>query len=172
MEGGCRVPTRRRHNVESNAFMIVYDLTCDKGHVFEAWFKDSSTYDKQEKKKQLSCTICGSAKIRKAPMAPRIGSSGKGEAASGEETQPVSYANDPDMAKAAELMKELAKLRRHVEQNADYVGGKFADEARKIHYGEKERRNIYGEATNSEAEELSDEGIAFARIPWIPRHDS
>ncbi len=151
--------------------MIVYDLTCDKGHVFEAWFKDSATYDRQEKKKQLACAVCGSAKVRKAPMAPRV-SSGKGEAPAGDDQPRASYANDPRVSKAAELMKELANLRRHIEQNAEYVGGKFADEARKIHYGEKERRNIYGEATNSEAKELSEEGIEFARIPWLPRHDS
>lgn len=151
--------------------MIVYDLTCDKGHVFEAWFKDSATYDRQEKKKQLACAVCGSAKVRKAPMAPRVSKS-KSEAPTGDDRQRASYANDPRVAKAAELMRELAKLRRHIEENAEYVGNRFADEARKIHYGEKERRNIYGEATNSEAEELSEEGIEFARIPWLPRHDS
>lgn len=151
--------------------MIVYELACDKGHTFEAWFKDSATYDRQEKKKQLSCAVCGSSRVRKALMAPRIGS-GKKEGA--EETAPAqaSYANDPEVTKAAALMKELAELRRHVEKNADYVGEKFADEARKMHYGEKERRNIYGEASNTEAKELSEEGIEFARIPWMPRHDS
>lgn len=149
--------------------MIVYDLACDKGHTFEAWFKDSATYDRQEKRKQLSCAVCGSSHVRKALMAPRIGSRKKG----GEEPPAqASYANDPDVKKAAALMKELAELRRHVEKNADYVGAKFADEARKIHYGEKERRNIYGEASSDEAKELSDEGIEFARIPWLPRHDS
>ncbi len=156
--------------------MIVYDLACDKGHVFEAWFKDSATYDRQEKRKHLSCAICGSSRVRKAPMAPRIGSGAKDEppaaAPAPEKNEPASYANDPRMAKAAELMKELAELRRHVEKNADYVGGKFADEARKMHYGEKERRNIYGEASNDDAKELKDEGIEFSRIPWLPKHDS
>jgi len=152
--------------------MIVYDLACHKGHRFEAWFKDSAAYDRQEKKKQLSCAVCGSSRVHKAPMAPRIGS-GKGKD-SVEEPVPAqaSYANDPEMKKAAAVMKELAELRRHVEKNADYVGGKFADEARKMHYGEKERRNIFGEASNKEAQELSEEGIEFARIPWLPRHDS
>ena len=159
--------------------MIVYDLACDKGHVFEAWFKDSASYDRQEKKKHLSCAICGSSRVRKAPMAPRIGSGKVKEeqpvaaaAPAPEKNEPASYANDPRMAKAATLMKELAELRRHVEKNADYVGGKFAEEARKMHYGEKERRNIYGEASNKEAKELADEGIEVARIPWLPRHDS
>jgi len=151
--------------------MIVYDLTCNKGHVFEAWFKDSATYDKQEKKKQLTCAICGSPKVRKALMAPRIGS-GREEAPAEAGEQPASYANDPAVAKAAELMKELTRLRSQIEKNADYVGDKFAEEARRIHYGEKERRNIYGEATASEAKELSEEGVQFARIPWVPRRDS
>lgn len=164
-------PSARRHKFESNAFMIVYDLTCDKGHVFEAWFKDSAAYDRQEKKKQLACAVCGSAKVRKAPMAPRV-ASGRSESPAGDDAQRATYANDPRVARAAEMMKELEKLRRHVEENADYVGGKFADEARKIHYGETDRRNIYGEATGAEAEELSEEGIEVARIPWVPRHDS
>jgi hypothetical protein len=151
--------------------MIVYDLACDKGHTFEAWFKDSTAYDRQEKKKQLSCAVCGSSRVHKAPMAPRIGS-GRGKEA--EDAAPVqnSYANDPQMKKAAALMKELAELRKHVEANADYVGKKFPDEARRIHYGEKARRSIYGEASSKEAKELTEEGIEFARIPWMPRHDS
>lgn len=159
--------------------MIVYDLACDNGHVFEAWFKDSAAYDRQEKKKLLSCAVCGSSRVHKAPMAPRISKSrakGGQAAAAGAEAEsapaPASYANDPTMVKAAELMKQLAKLRRHVEENADYVGDKFAEEARRMHYGEKGKRNIYGEATNREAKELTDEGIEFARIPWIPRRDS
>ena len=151
--------------------MIVYDLACDKGHTFEAWFKDSAAYDRQEKKKQLSCAVCGSSRVRKAPMAPRIGSA-KGKDAGEDAPAPASYANDPTMKKAAALMKELAELRRHVEKNADYVGPKFAEEARQMHYGEKTRRNIYGEASNKDAKELSEEGIEFARIPWMPRHDS
>lgn len=159
--------------------MIVYDLACEKGHVFEAWFKDSASYDRQEKKKHLSCAVCGSSRVQKAPMAPRIGS-GKaaGEPAGGEDSstaamnEQTSYANDPRMAKAAALMKELAELRRHVEKNADYVGGKFADEARQMHYGEKGRRNIYGEASSKDAKELSEEGIEFSRIPWMPKHDA
>lgn len=156
--------------------MIVYDLACDKGHTFEAWFKDSAAYDRQEKKKQLSCAVCGSSRVRKAPMAPRIGGSAKGKEGGkdgAEDTAtPASYANDPTMKKAAALMKELAELRKHVEKNADYVGTKFAEEARQMHYGEKSRRNIYGEASNKEAKDLADEGIEVARIPWMPRHDS
>jgi hypothetical protein len=148
--------------------MIVYDLACDKGHQFEAWFKDSATYERQEKKKQLSCAVCGSSRVRKAPMAPRIGSGKSKES----EDAPKSLANDPEVKQATAIMKERIALRRHVEKNADSGGQKFADEARNMHYGEKSRRNIFGEASNKEAEELSEEGIEFARIPWMPRHDS
>lgn len=151
--------------------MIVYDLACDNGHVFEAWFKDSAAYDRQEKKRQLACAVCGSSQVKKAPMAPRIGKTTPSEAA-GEESRQASYANDPRLEKAKALMDQLAALRRHVEQNADYVGDKFAEEARKMHYGEAEKRNVYGEATNAEARELAEEGIDFTRIPWMPRYDS
>jgi|HigsolmetaAR201D_1030396.scaffolds.fasta_scaffold33420_2 Uncharacterized protein conserved in bacteria len=154
--------------------MIVYDLACDNGHVFEAWFKDSATYERQVKKKLISCALCGSAKIRKAPMAPRI-RRGKGEGGRGAESGAApteTYATDPRMKRVADLMKELAALRKHVEENAEYVGNRFAEEARKMHYGEKERRSIYGEASNQEARELAEEGIEFTRIPWIPRHDA
>lgn len=149
--------------------MIVYDLACDNGHVFEAWFKDSAAFDRQARKKLLTCALCGSSHVKKAPMAPRIGMGAKDVATGAPQ---ASYANDPKMAKAAELMKELAALRSHVEQNADYVGPKFPEEARKIHYGEAEKRNIYGEATAGEAKALSDEGVQFARIPWVQRRDS
>jgi hypothetical protein len=155
--------------------MIVFDLACDNGHRFEAWFKDSAAFERQAKKKLLSCALCGSARVRKAPMAPRIGGA-KGRTEEGEPSargpEEASYATDPRVAKAAQLMKELTTLRQHVEQNADYVGKKFAEEARKIHYGETEKRNIYGEATKAEAKELSEEGVEFARIPWVQRHNS
>lgn len=155
--------------------MIVYDLACDNGHVFEAWFKDSAAYDRQEKKRQLACAVCGSSQVKKAPMAPRIGKTTSAEAAgedAGEKSHQASYANDPRLERAKALMDQLAALRRHVEQNADYVGDKFAEEARKMHYGEAEKRNVYGEATNAEARELTEEGVDFTRIPWMPRYDS
>lgn len=159
--------------------MIVFDLACDNGHRFEAWFKDSATYERQAKKKQLSCALCGSARVRKAPMAPRI-ASGKGKAEEREnELAPApraadeaSYATDSRVLRAQKLMEELTTLRQHIEQTADYVGKSFAEEARKIHYGEVQRRNIYGEATKAEAEELNEEGVEFARIPWVARQDS
>ena len=156
--------------------MIVFDLKCGKGHVFEAWFKDGATFERQHKRGQVSCSICGSTKTAKAIMAPRIGG-GKSEPASAE-TLPapaeakVAVATDPAALRAAALMKELGELRKKIETTCDPVGDKFAEEARKMHYGEAKKRNIYGDATEKEARELNEEGIEFGRIPWAPRTDS
>lgn len=139
--------------------MIKYELKCRKDHVFEAWFYDSATYDKQAAGGKIVCPVCNSRKITKAPMAPRIGKS-KGEVAAAEAKE------------VAVAMKALRELRDHVEKNADYVGDQFAEEARKIHYGETDKRNIYGEATKEEAKELTEEGIDVAMIPWVPRGDA
>ncbi|MBI3709934.1 MAG: DUF1178 family protein [Proteobacteria bacterium] len=171
--------------------MIVFDLACDKGHVFEAWFKDSATFERQAKRGQVACGLCGSAKVSKAPMAPRIATR-KGAAPVPAPTQadtaspeaapgvpadapaapPAAFANSPEAAKAAQLMKELSELRRHVEKNCEHVGPRFAEEARKMHYGEAKKRNIYGDATDADAKSLNEEGIEFSRVPWMPRHDS
>lgn len=156
--------------------MIVFDLKCSKGHVFEAWFKDGATFERQHKRHLVACSICGSTKTEKAIMAPRIGKAHAAPPAAPVAAAPaeakVPVANDPAVLRAAALMRELAELRRKVESSCDAVGDKFADEARKMHYGEAEKRNIYGEATEKEAEELIDEGIEFGRIPWLPRTDS
>ena len=139
--------------------MILFDLRCSKGHVFEAWFRDNDTYDRQAKGGAVACPACGSRKVEKAPMAPRIG---KGSEATRQQMA----------AELAEAKRQLQELRAKVESNCDYVGPKFAEEARRIHHGEVDRRDIYGEATDDEAKELSEEGVEFARIPWLPRHDS
>ncbi len=139
--------------------MILFDLRCQAGHSFEAWFRNSAAYDAQADAGDIACPLCGDAKISKAPMAPRIGRS-RTDGPSKEEAQ------------AADLYRKLSKLRDHVEANSDYVGGRFAEEARRIHYGEADARNIHGEATDSEATQLKDEGVEFARIPWVPRGDT
>ena len=138
--------------------MILFDLRCAEGHVFEAWFRDSASYDGQAKAGAVSCPACGSRKVEKAPMAPRIG---KGS----EVARQVA-------TELADMKRQLQELRAKVESNCDYVGPKFAEEARRIHHGEVAHRDIYGEATDDEAKELAEEGIEFARIPWLPRHDS
>lgn len=176
--------------------MIVFDLKCRNGHLFEAWFNSASSFDKLHRAGHVACSVCGSPKVEKALNAPNISPSKRKAAAAPAETpvakpdvgkpdvakpdgvparalaSPGRYANDPQAAKVGELMKQLAELRGQIEKNCDYVGSEFAEEARKMHYGEAPKRNIYGEASDSEAQQLNDEGIEFSRIPWAPRRDS
>ena len=166
--------------------MILYRLRCSKGHEFESWFKDSKTYERQEKKSLVGCAVCGDAKVVRAPMAPRLNKvSGKGSKKGQVETPAVSESPVPaapaaptaeqqQMAALArhmpkELREALLKVRAEVEKNCEHVGDKFAEEARKIHYGESDKRGIYGETSEEEAESLAEEGIEFGRLPWIPR---
>ena len=145
--------------------MILFDLKCGKGHVFEAWFRDGSSADRQMAGRKVACPECGNSKVAKAPMAPRIAGKKKTDA-----TPPAP--SKEMVAMSTKLRKELGELRAKVEANCDYVGEKFAEEARKIHYGETDPRSIYGETSKEEAHALADEGVEFARIPWLPRHDS
>ena len=137
--------------------MIVFDLRCSKGHEFEAWFRDSATYEKQVEESSITCAVCGDGKVSKALMAPAV-SFGRPEKPSGP-------------AQAAEAMRLLRKVRNHVEKNFDHVGERFPEEARKMHYGEAEKRSIYGEASAGEAKALRDEGSEVGQIPWLPRQD-
>jgi len=139
--------------------MIVFALKCASEHTFEAWFQDSKAYERQRKRKDIACPVCGDCAIEKALMAPAVARSRESR-----------VADERAIAKAA--LEQLSALRKHVEQNCDYVGPAFAEEARKIHHGEVEKREIYGEATAEEAKELSEEGVEFARIPWGPRLDN
>jgi hypothetical protein len=166
--------------------MILYRLRCAEGHEFESWFKDSKSYERQEKKSLIGCPVCGASKVERALMAPRLGKSGKGrdskERGGGE--KPVEAqaglpapAPSPQQQQMAalerqmpkELREALLKVREHVEKNCEHVGEKFAEEARKIHYGESDKRGIYGQTTEEEAAALSEEGIEFGRLPWVPR---
>jgi hypothetical protein len=141
--------------------MILFDLKCGEGHVFEAWFRNSGAYDAQAAAGEIACPVCGDIRIEKAPMAPRIGKSRQEV----EKTETAAQ-------RRAEVMRELVELRRKVEENCDYVGNRFAEEARRIHYGEVEERGIYGEATEAETTELKEEGIEVGRIPWVPTTNS
>ena len=142
--------------------MIHYDLICDKGHAFDGWFRNSAAYDEQAGKGLVTCTHCGSAKVEKQLMAPGIPvkSNRKSDA------KPMVAA--PADPKLAELMNMMRELRRHVEDNAEYVGDRFAEEARKIHYEETEQRGIYGQTTPDEAKALIEEGIAVHPLPRLP----
>ena len=152
--------------------MIRYTLRCDRGHGFESWFQDSGAYDSQVRRKLVSCPNCGSAKVEKAIMAPQIGK--KGRAAAQEPAAPASTeaGTGPStplmMAQEAELRAKIKELRDHVTKNADDVGEKFPDEARKMHYGDIEHRPIYGEASPDEARSLIDEGIEVSPLPVLP----
>jgi hypothetical protein len=161
--------------------MILYRLRCAKGHEFDSWFKDGKTYERQEKRSLIGCPSCGNAKITRALMAPRIGKGidkGGGKRSEQPVEAPVeatpAAAPDPQVAALAraipkEMREALVKLREAVEKNMEPVGEKFAEEARKIHYGESEKRGIYGQTSDEEAEALAEEGIEFGRLPWIPR---
>jgi hypothetical protein len=138
--------------------VIRYALHCDKGHEFEAWFRSSGDYDRAAKRSENICPVCGSSSVEKALMAPAVAGTKKSEMVS-------LAAPDPRSAMMREALKEL---RRKVTENADYVGDKFADEARKIHYEEAEVRGIYGEATLEEAKDLAEEGIGFQPLPTLP----
>lgn len=146
--------------------MILYDLRCSHDHVFEAWFRDSGAYEEQCAGRQIPCPVCGDTRVEKAMMAPRLGKAHRNESRRAPATKAVAGQVSEQAVKVA-----LMELRKHVESNADDVGDKFPEEARKIHYGETEQRNIYGESTPEEAEALKDEGVEFQRIPWV-RHDS
>jgi hypothetical protein len=135
--------------------MILFDLRCKDGHAFEAWFRDSAAYEDQAAAGDLACPVCGSAEVSKALMAPAVNSRPK-----------------IDVAQAAEATRLWRRVQHHIEKNFDHVGPRFAEEARKIHHGEVEKRSIYGEATKAEAKELRDEGIDVNQIPWLPRHDA
>lgn len=139
--------------------MIVYRLVCKKEHEFDAWFRDSAAYEKQAASGNIACPVCGDRKVSKAIMAPNVSTSRKS-------SEPVP-AKIPDRD-AALLSKVMASVREHVETNFDYVGDKFADEARKIHYGDADERGIYGEATGNEVKDLVDEGIDIAPLPIPP----
>ncbi|MFD2265496.1 DUF1178 family protein [Lacibacterium aquatile] len=137
--------------------MIVYSLQCTGGHQFDGWFRDSATYDAQTAAHEVSCPVCGSLDVSKALMAPAVRSSKKREA---------TQATEAEQAQAA-VMQALKTIRREVEDNCDYVGSQFAEEARRIHYGEADKRGIYGEASADQAAELADEGIEVGQIPWV-----
>jgi hypothetical protein len=157
--------------------MIRYALVCEKGHAFESWFADSAAYDKQVKRKLVTCPQCGSAKVEKAIMAPRLSGAKKraapveapaeAPAAAPEQVQekaPVAMISPQEQ----EFRAKLKELREHLTKNADHVGAKFPEEARKMHYGEIEHRSIYGEASPEEAKALAEEGIEFHPLPILP----
>jgi hypothetical protein len=140
---------------EEVGLMIRFALRCASGHEFEAWFRNGEGYETQQTAGEVACPECGDTHVEKALMAPSIGRS--------REAAPIS---------PAQLRSALVELRRQVESRCDYVGQQFAEEARRIHYGESDPRGIYGEATADESRELAEEGIKVGRIPWVETPDA
>ncbi|MBB5047636.1 hypothetical protein HNR60_002393 [Rhodopseudomonas rhenobacensis] len=161
--------------------MIRYTLRCDHGHEFESWFQSSAAYDQQARRKLVSCPSCGSVKVDKAIMAPQISHRRKDPAppaatpspaatAEPEVTAPAAHSTSTPLllAQERELRSKLKELRDHITKNAENVGQKFPNEARKMHYGDIEHRPIFGEATTDEARALIDEGIEVTPLPVLP----
>jgi hypothetical protein len=162
--------------------MIRYALHCERKHEFEIWFRNSAAYEKQAKRDLVACPVCGSTEVEKALMSPQLGaSSRKGrrakpmEASSVEASSADAAPAEPEKSPVAmmtpqerEFRTKLKELRDHLVKNADNVGAKFPEEARKMHYGDIDHRSIYGEASPQEAKELHDEGIEFHPLPVLP----
>jgi hypothetical protein len=162
--------------------MIRYRLQCNKKHEFEAWFGSSTAYDRQAKRGQVECPQCGSKKVTKTLMAPGVATrSGKSAGKPGELSQSREIAAapaeaavpmSPEAAERANLQRKfldvMREIRKEVETKAEYVGPRFADEARKIHHEEAEARGIWGEATLEEARELHEDGIDCLPLPPLP----
>lgn len=136
--------------------MIQYSLQCSKGHRFDAWFKNAAAYDEQQARGIVTCAQCGDAHVEKAPMAPNV-------ARTDQERVPLSAAH-PDAARFRDMLRQY---RKKVMSEADYVGDRFAEEARKIHFEEAEARGIYGEATREEVAGLIEDGVDFLPLPDI-----
>jgi len=137
--------------------LICFSLICEHEHEFEAWFRNNDDFDKQKKRGFVDCPTCGSHKIEKALMAPAVSTSRK------QEKMALAMGEAQKQA-----MAQLKALAEKVRENADYVGDKFAEEARKIHFGETDPRGIYGEATPEEAQSLAEDGVEFMPIPSFP----
>lgn len=172
--------------------MIRYSLLCDNAHSFEAWFRNSGDYDLQSSKGLISCPVCGSPLVSKALMAPAVataekreerqqaaqaaapagsaGESSSGTAASVPEAvaETSNAALVPSDARYAELVSKLRELRAQMTANAEHVGTAFAEEARKMHYGETDHRDIYGETNAEDARALLEEGISILPLPVLP----
>ena len=154
--------------------MIHYDLHCSQDHSFDGWFKDSAAFDRLAKRGLVECPHCGDTKVERALMRPAVTTRGALPV-------PVTPPKPPQQQPAqdavaagpmpAHVRSMLQRMRAEVEKHCDYVGPQFAEEARKMHRGESEKRGIYGETTPEQAEALAEEGVEVSRIPWVPRAD-
>lgn len=155
--------------------MIRFALLCANDHAFEGWFRDGATFERQAVEAVISCPECGDTHVRKALMAPAVRRSGAREPslpAPAATSDPPAPAATPPHVRAAAMLALLRKVRAHVEANFENVGERFPEEARRIHYGEAEEREIFGRATPEEAKALHEEGIAVRPLPELPKLDS
>ncbi len=143
--------------------MITFNLRCENDHTFEGWFSSSKDFEKQLKNSMIACPVCGSTNVEKGLSAPSII---KGKGSKNRDSSPKDT-KDP----AVEMKKALYKLAEYVYTNCENVGERFPEEARKIYYGESEKRGIYGKATPEEERELREEGIEVMKIPALPKFD-
>lgn len=158
--------------------MIRYALICEQAHEFESWFASSASFDDQAKRGLVACPVCGSARVERAIMAPNVARTDRGPRPAGPVAPPAETAAAPAVSAPAPaaLMGEkerafremLTALHRHVAENAEHVGPRFAEEALKIHHGESDNRAIYGEATPEDARMLHEEGVEFLPLPRLP----
>lgn len=149
--------------------MIVYDLHCEHGHRFEGWFGSSSDFDDQQERGLVSCPECGTEEVSKAPMAPAVPAKGntKNEAPASAKAglaKPVS--NQPIPPEVEKAMQALAKAQDHALKKSTWVGDKFVEQSRAMHYGERDEAPIHGHATLEEAKSLVDEGVQVAPLPF------
>ena len=150
--------------------MIRYRLKCEKRHEFEGWFATSAAFDRQAKRGQITCPRCGNANVQKALMAPSIAKRAKRKRTEkAPETGPAPAQTEKHRVAAhGDLAAAMRKLRAEIESKSEYVGPRFSEEARKIHYEETPARGIHGEATSDEARSLIEEGIEFFPLPILP----
>ena len=149
--------------------MIVYDLHCEHGHRFEGWFSSSGDFADQTESGLLTCPECGSDQVSKAPMAPAVPAKGNSKpavpvAAEAPESRPVS--NTPMPAEVKQAMQALAKAQEKALKNSTWVGEKFAEQSREMHYGERDEAPIHGQASLEEAKALAEEGVPVAPLPF------
>lgn len=143
--------------------MIHYALVCDAGHAFEGWFRSSEDFETQTGRHLVGCPTCGSTEVTRAPMAPNV-RSGRAKDEEPPPRRPVMVADEKQKA----MLEAMRDIRRKVTENATWVGDRFAEEARRMHYGEIEHQGIYGEATADEVASLSEEGVEFQPLPILP----
>lgn len=148
--------------------MIKYALHCESGHGFEGWFRNSEDFEQQIAQGHLQCPVCGSLEITKALMAPSVSGTRSQDAVGSDEKSASLPAASLTAEQQSQMQDMFRALRKTVVESSDYVGDKFADEARKIHYEEAEKRGIYGEATLDEVKSLAEDGIDCLPLPTLP----